>query len=347
MSAALEFEKVDILFPTPGLSRRKRGTAMKAAIGLLDSGQDRTSIESATGVVVGVSQASLTVQQGQISVLMGLSGSGKSTLLRAANGLNRVTRGRVLVHDGQKQVDVASCDAASLRKLRRGTIAMIFQQFGLLPWRTVRENVGLGLELRGDSADDAPASRRREAAAGRPRALGGSLRSRIVGRYAAARRARARVRDGRAGAADGRAVLRARPADPHQAAGRVARAAGPRAQDHPVRHARSRRGAEARQPDLRARRRAHRADRQARGHRAAAGQRLRRRVRAAHESAVGAERPHGDAAVVGPGRGRRPALARPGAPVRRGARRAGPSDRCVARRPAAWRCARPATTAPA
>jgi len=153
MSAALEFEKVDILFPTPGLSRRKRGAAMKAAIGLLDSGQDRTSIESATGVVVGVSQASLTVQQGQISVLMGLSGSGKSTLLRAANGLNRVTRGRVLVYDGQQQVDVASCDAASLRKLRRGTIAMIFQQFGLLPWRTVRENVGLGLELRGDSAE--------------------------------------------------------------------------------------------------------------------------------------------------------------------------------------------------
>ncbi len=44
------------------------------------------------------------------------------------------------------------CDAATLRRLRRGTIAMIFQQFGLLPWRTVRENVGLGLELRGDSA---------------------------------------------------------------------------------------------------------------------------------------------------------------------------------------------------
>jgi glycine betaine/proline transport system ATP-binding protein len=83
---------------------------------------------------------------------MGLSGSGKSTLLRAANGLNRVTRGRVLVKDGEQQVDVAKCDAATLRRLRRGTIAMIFQQFGLLPWRTVRENVGLGLELRGESA---------------------------------------------------------------------------------------------------------------------------------------------------------------------------------------------------
>jgi glycine betaine/proline transport system ATP-binding protein len=152
MSAALEFEKVDILFPSAKVSGRKRGAAMKSAIALLDSGQDRTAIESATGVVVGVSNASLTVQQGQISVLMGLSGSGKSTLLRAANGLNPVTRGRVLVYDGAKQIDVASCDAGTLRRLRRGTIAMIFQQFGLLPWRTVRENVGLGLELRGESA---------------------------------------------------------------------------------------------------------------------------------------------------------------------------------------------------
>jgi len=152
MSAALEFEKVDILFPSARVSGRKRGAALKSAIALLDSGQDRTAIESATGVVVGVSQASLTVQQGQISVLMGLSGSGKSTLLRAANGLNPVTRGRVLVYDGENQIDVASCDAGTLRRLRRGTIAMIFQQFGLLPWRTVRENVGLGLELRGESA---------------------------------------------------------------------------------------------------------------------------------------------------------------------------------------------------
>jgi glycine betaine/proline transport system ATP-binding protein len=74
---------------------------------------------------------------------------GKSTLQRG-EGLNRVTRGRVLVN--RWAIDVARCDAATLRRLRRGTIAMIFQQFGLLPWRTVRENVGLGLELRGDSA---------------------------------------------------------------------------------------------------------------------------------------------------------------------------------------------------
>jgi len=150
MSAALEFENVDILFAPE--SGRRRTAALKSASQMLDAGKDRNEIETATGVVVGVCQASLQVQQGQISVLMGLSGSGKSTLLRAANGLNRVTRGRVLVNDGEQQVDVAKCNAATLRRLRRSTIAMIFQQFGLLPWRTVRENVGLGLELRGDSA---------------------------------------------------------------------------------------------------------------------------------------------------------------------------------------------------
>jgi glycine betaine/proline transport system ATP-binding protein len=149
-SAAVEFDQVDILFSAE--SGRKREAAIKSALKQLDEGHDRNEIETATGVVVGVSQASLTVQRGQISVLMGLSGSGKSTLLRAANGLNRVTRGRVLVNDGEQQIDVAKCDAATLRRLRRGTIAMIFQQFGLLPWRTVRENVGLGLELRGESA---------------------------------------------------------------------------------------------------------------------------------------------------------------------------------------------------
>ena len=152
MNAVVEFDKVDILFTQE--AGRRRDAALKSALSLLDQGKDRNEIETATGVVVGVCGASLQVQRGQISVLMGLSGSGKSTLLRAANGLNRVTRGRVLVNDGEKQVDVAKCDAATLRGLRRSTIAMIFQQFGLLPWRTVRENVGLGLELRGESVNE-------------------------------------------------------------------------------------------------------------------------------------------------------------------------------------------------
>src|SRR5271156_1016680 len=150
MTAAVEFQNVDILFARqPG--RAGRG-ALREALAALDGGATRADIQSRFGVVVGVAGASLSVARGEISVLMGLSGSGKSTLMRAANGLNTVTRGHVFVRDGERTVDVADCDATALRGLRRRRIAMVFQQFGLLPWRTVRENVGLGLELRGESA---------------------------------------------------------------------------------------------------------------------------------------------------------------------------------------------------
>src|SRR5256885_15762385 len=99
MSAALEFRAVDILFCAKA-GRRARGAAMQQALAALDAGDTRAQIAAKTGVLVGVANASLSVERGEISVVMGLSGSGKSTLLRAANGLNRVTRGQVLVGDG-------------------------------------------------------------------------------------------------------------------------------------------------------------------------------------------------------------------------------------------------------
>jgi glycine betaine/proline transport system ATP-binding protein len=136
---AVEFKQVDIIF----------GNDRRAAIELLDAGKSREQILESTGQVLGVADASISVEKGEICVLMGLSGSGKSTLLRAVNGLNKVTRGSVIVNDGDNTTDVANCDSATLRKLRMNSIAMVFQQFALLPWRTVRENVGLGLELRG------------------------------------------------------------------------------------------------------------------------------------------------------------------------------------------------------
>jgi glycine betaine/proline transport system ATP-binding protein len=80
---------------------------------------------------------------------MGLSGSGKSTLLRAVNGLNPVIRGAVRINDGERSTDVVNCSAHDLRRVRRESVSMVFQQFGLLPWRSVRDNVGLGLELAG------------------------------------------------------------------------------------------------------------------------------------------------------------------------------------------------------
>jgi glycine betaine/proline transport system ATP-binding protein len=136
---AVEFDNVDILF----------GDRPQAALPLLDRGASRQEILEKTGQVLGVAGASLGIEKGEICVLMGLSGSGKSTLLRAVNRLNKVTRGRVLVEDEGKAVDVAHCDEGTLRRLRTTRISMVFQQFALLPWRTVAENVGFGLELRG------------------------------------------------------------------------------------------------------------------------------------------------------------------------------------------------------
>jgi glycine betaine/proline transport system ATP-binding protein len=149
MNSAVDFKDVDILFTSAGRDGRK---AMREALAALDGGATRTDIQDKYGVIVGVAGANLSVARGEISVLMGLSGSGKSTLLRAANGLNPVTRGHVWVRDGESAIDVATCDTLQMRRLRRERVAMVFQQFGLLPWRTVRENVGFGLELRGEGA---------------------------------------------------------------------------------------------------------------------------------------------------------------------------------------------------
>ncbi|MFO1121932.1 MAG: choline ABC transporter ATP-binding protein [Hyphomicrobiales bacterium] len=139
MTTAVEFKNVDIIF----------GDRTTEALAMARAGADRADILKKTGAVLGATGANLTVNEGEISVLMGLSGSGKSTLLRAVNGLNKVTGGEVLVKDGSRMVDVASCDETTLRHMRQKQVAMVFQQFALLPWRTVRQNAGLGLELSG------------------------------------------------------------------------------------------------------------------------------------------------------------------------------------------------------
>ncbi|MCR9126721.1 MAG: choline ABC transporter ATP-binding protein [Rhodobacteraceae bacterium] len=139
MTAAVEFDDVCIVF----------GDRPDIALPMMDAGRDRPEIQAETGQVLGVHNCALSVEEGEILVLMGLSGSGKSTLLRAVNGLNPVVRGAVRVRAGTRMVDVSSADAQTLRDLRLSHVAMVFQQFGLLPWRSVRENVGLGLELAG------------------------------------------------------------------------------------------------------------------------------------------------------------------------------------------------------
>lgn len=137
--AAVEFKHVDVIF----------GKDHKRAAALLDQGKNRNEILAETGSVLGVADASLTVEEGTICVLMGLSGSGKSSLLRCVNGLNEITRGQLLIAHQGGTVDIANISSKKLRELRRDRIAMVFQQFGLLPWCTVRENVGFGLSVKG------------------------------------------------------------------------------------------------------------------------------------------------------------------------------------------------------
>ena len=114
--SAVVFENVDILF----------GARQKDALGMLDRGKTRDEILKATNVVLGAADINLAIEPGEICVLMGLSGSGKSTILRAVNGLNKITRGRLLVRDGNRDIDLGNCSDIDLRSLRTRRIAMVF-----------------------------------------------------------------------------------------------------------------------------------------------------------------------------------------------------------------------------
>ncbi|MEV5481089.1 MULTISPECIES: quaternary amine ABC transporter ATP-binding protein [Streptomyces] len=98
-----------------------------------------------TGCVAAVRDVSFDVHKGEVFVVMGLSGSGKSTLVRCLTRLIEPTSGE-LEMDGE---DVRAMDRTTLRELRRRRAAMVFQHFGLLPHRSVVDNVGYGLEIQG------------------------------------------------------------------------------------------------------------------------------------------------------------------------------------------------------
>ncbi|MEZ8435077.1 choline ABC transporter ATP-binding protein [Vibrio splendidus] len=141
---AITIKNLDVVF----------GNKSKQALELLDQGKTRQEIIDETGQVVGVDNVSLTVEEGEICVLMGLSGSGKSSLLRAVNGLNEISRGSLAIKDGDKQVDLGEqCDEATLRHLRTHRVSMVFQKFALMPWLNVLDNVAFGLEMQGVAKD--------------------------------------------------------------------------------------------------------------------------------------------------------------------------------------------------
>jgi glycine betaine/proline transport system ATP-binding protein len=139
----IEVSEVDLVF----------GKNPKHAFQALDQGQEREEIQRKTNQVVGVSKVSLNVRVGEVLVLMGLSGSGKSSLLRCLNGMNGrgqgSLRGRILYRNPLTgiAIDVIQCKERELREMRRREVSMVFQQFGLMPWRTVFENVAYPLEV--------------------------------------------------------------------------------------------------------------------------------------------------------------------------------------------------------
>ncbi|MGM1075925.1 quaternary amine ABC transporter ATP-binding protein [Streptomyces sp. H28] len=102
-------------------------------------------LRSRTGCTAAVRDVSFDVRKGEVFVVMGLSGSGKSTLVRCLTRLIEPTAGTIAI-DGE---DVLAMDKARLRELRRHRAAMVFQHFGLLPHRTVLDNVAYGLEIQG------------------------------------------------------------------------------------------------------------------------------------------------------------------------------------------------------
>ncbi len=119
-------------------------------IGTPDADLSRAELKKKTGCVVGVKDVSFDVAPGEVFVVMGLSGSGKSTLVRLLTRLIDPTAGSVVLNNQ----DITSASESQLRDLRRKHVSMVFQHFGLLPHRSVLDNVAYGLEIRGMSKRD-------------------------------------------------------------------------------------------------------------------------------------------------------------------------------------------------
>ncbi|GEN56500.1 glycine betaine transport ATP-binding protein OpuAA [Halolactibacillus alkaliphilus] len=126
------------------------GKNAKESLNLLDEGKKKEEILQATGDTVGVNRVSFEVNQGEVFVIMGLSGSGKSTLIRLINRLIEPTEGSVMI-DGE---DLAQMDKDNLRRVRREKLSMVFQNFGLFPFRTILENAEYGLEVQGIAKEE-------------------------------------------------------------------------------------------------------------------------------------------------------------------------------------------------
>ncbi|PQJ85051.1 glycine betaine/L-proline ABC transporter ATP-binding protein ProV [Aliivibrio sifiae] len=115
------------------------------AFSMINEGANKGDVFEKIGLTIGVNDVSLSIQEGEIFVIMGLSGSGKSTLVRLLNRLIEPTKGNVFL----RGKDIAHISEDELRQVRRNNISMVFQNFALMPHMTVVENAAFGLELAG------------------------------------------------------------------------------------------------------------------------------------------------------------------------------------------------------
>ena len=121
------------------------GGDVEAGIEMAKGGASKDEIQEVTGSVLALSDVSFDAAQGEIFVVMGLSGCGKSTLIRCINRLIEADRGEIWIGDDE----VRAMDEDELLQMRRTRLAMVFQHFGLMPHRSVIDNVSWGLELSG------------------------------------------------------------------------------------------------------------------------------------------------------------------------------------------------------
>ncbi|MFD2761677.1 quaternary amine ABC transporter ATP-binding protein [Lentibacillus juripiscarius] len=126
------------------------GPKPKSVIPKIKSGMSKDEILAETGHTVGVYDASMEIEEGEIFVIMGLSGSGKSTLIRCFNLLNKPTDGAIRI-DGE---DIVKSSKQKLKEVRQKKVAMVFQHFGLFNHRTIMANVEYGLEVRNISKEE-------------------------------------------------------------------------------------------------------------------------------------------------------------------------------------------------
>ncbi|NQT05534.1 MAG: glycine betaine/L-proline ABC transporter ATP-binding protein [Dehalococcoidia bacterium] len=123
------------------------GPSPQSVLDLIKNGASKQEVMEKTGHVIAIRDVSFEVQENEVFVVMGLSGSGKSTLVRCINRLMEPTSGSIFIEG----VNVGEMSNHDLKELRRHKLSMVFQHFGLLPHRSVIDNITFGLEVRGDS----------------------------------------------------------------------------------------------------------------------------------------------------------------------------------------------------